>query len=344
MVFFARMNSVFVMIYGICVAITFLWLPLPARAQVIDEGDMNKAEANAGITNRPMGQGVNLKKVQTAFDNAKPQANTKTYTWKANSTYQIRLREFMQTVVVLPAGEKISGLVLGDGTNFAVKPIPASNNRFVVWARDPGADTNLAIFGETGRIYSFYLRIDDVQSTFLPDLIVYIMDDSLPYDMAQAGQTELGLTRSPASANTDAPMLENKKGDKDCLDCKLEEYPAQQFARDYLRELPQTSGKKANTEYVMSKGSRELAPLAIFDDGYFTYFKFGDGNLDSIKVPVIYQVVDGYDSLLNTRVEGGYIVAETTNEKFTIRRGEKFLCIKNKKYTKNYANTTSLKD
>lgn len=344
MVFFDRLTSANRIFSVICIAIILLWLSMPASAQVIDEGDMSKSEANAGITNRPMGSSVNLKKVQAAFDKAKPQENTKTYTWKANSTFQIRLREFMQTIVVLPAGEKISGLVLGDGTNFAVKPIPGSTNRFVVWARDPGADTNLAIFGESGRIYSFYLRIDDVHSTFLPDLIVYIMDDSQPYDMAQAGQTELGLSRNHANTNAGASGQEKKTDEKECLDCKAEEYPAQQFARDYLRELPQTSGKQANTEYVMSKGSRELAPLAIFDDGYFTYFKFGDGNLDSIKVPVIYQVVDGYDSLLNTRVEGGYIVAETTNEKFTIRRGEKFLCIKNKKYTKNYAKTTSLKD
>ena len=306
---------------------------------------MTKGEADAAVTNRPMGgEGVNLKKVQRAFDKAKPQDNTKIYTWKANTTFQIRLREFMQTIVVLPAGEKISGLVLGDGANFAVKPLPLSNNRFVVWARDPGADTNLSVFGETGRIYSFYLRQDSVESPFVPDLIVYIMDDSLTYNTTQAGQTELGISKGNGSEVQKAGNEGAKAGEKVCLECNIEEYPAQQFARDYLRELPQTSGKKANTEYVMSKGNRELAPMAIFDDGYFTYFKFGEGNLDSIKVPVIYQVVDGYDSLLNTRVEGGYIVAETTNEKFTIRRGEKFLCIKNKNYTKNYAKTTKLKD
>lgn len=305
----------------------------PLHAQVIDEGGLTPSQANAGVTDRPMNQTINLKKIQTAFDKAKPQDNTKIYPWKANITFKVRLREFMQSIVVLPQGEKIVGQVLGDATNFAYKQLPGSTNRFVVWARDPGADTNLTVFGESGRIYTFYLRVDSVESAFVPDLLVYIMDDSLPYTQAQAGQ-----------AQTEQALLDGKEegakqaeSEKICVECSQEEYPAQQFLRDYLRELPQTSGRNANVAYVMRKGSRELAPMAIFDDGYFTYFKYGDGNLDSIKVPVIYQVVDGYDSLLNTRVEGGYIVAETTNEKFTIRRGDKFLCILNKKYKKNVA-------
>lgn len=305
------------------------------QAQVIDEGGLTTGQANAGVTNRPMNQSVNLKKVQAAFDQAKPQDNTKVYPWKDNVTYRVRLREFMQTIVVLPMNEKINGQVLGDATNFAMRPLPGTPNRFVVWARDPGADTNLTIFGESGRIYPFYLRVDSVQSPFVPDLLVYIMDDSLPYGLAQTGD--------PFTAQGTAPIRgknESAGKDSNCAECNQEEYPPQQFARDYLRELPQTSGKKANYNYVMRKGSRDLAPITIFDDGYFTYFKFGDGNLDSIKVPVIYQVVDGYDSLLNTRVEGGYIVAETINEKFTIRRGDEFLCILNKAYK----HTTALKE
>lgn len=306
------------------------------QAQVIDEGGLTPGQANAGVTNRPMNQTVNLKKVQAAFDTAKPQDNTKIYPWKANVTYRVRLREFMQTIVVLPTNEKINGQILGDATNFAMKPLPGTANRFVVWARDPGADTNLTVFGESGRIYPFYLRVDDVRSAFVPDLLVYIMDDNLPYGLAQAGDLLTEQALAPLAGKNESAGKDGKY----CVDCNAEEYPAQQFARDYLRELPQTSGKKANYNFVMRKGSRDLAPITIFDDGFFTYFKFGDGNLDAIKVPVIYQVVDGYDSLLNTRVEGGYIVAETINEKFTIRRGEEFLCILNKAYK----HTTALKE
>lgn len=332
MLFFARRASDWsrVLVTAMLCAVTYTE---PLRAQVIDEGGLTPGQANAGVTDRPMSQTVNLKKIQAAFDKAKPQDNTKIYPWKANVTFKVRLREFMQSIVVLPSGEKIVGQVLGDATNFAYKQLPGSTNRFVVWARDPGADTNLTVFGESGRIYTFYLRVDSVESAFVPDLLVYVMDDSLPYTQAQAGQaqTELALMDSKPAGS------KQPEAEIPCVDCSQEEYPSQQFLRDYLRELPQTSGRNANTSYVMRKGSRELSPMAIFDDGYFTYFKYGDGNLDSIKVPVIYQVVDGYDSLLNTRVEGGYIVAETTNDKFTIRRGDKYLCILNKKYKKNMA-------
>lgn len=336
MIFFARITIHFYVI--VCFAVLSAGvLVTPVRAEVIDEGGLTQGQANAGVTNRPMNQTVNLKKVQSAFDSAKAEDNTRIYPWKPNVTFKVRLREFMQTIVVLPTHEKIVGQVLGDATNFAMKPLPGTTNRFVVWARDPGADTNLTVFGESGRIYPFYLRIDSVQSPFVPDLIVHIMDDSLPYDLSQVGEARPDQALGPLKAKGEE--AKGKDGQY-CADCNSEEYPPQQFARDYLRELPQTSGKKANYNYVMRKGSRDLAPITIFDDGYFTYFKFGNGNLDAVKVPVIYQVVDGYDSLLNTRVEGGYIVAETVNEKFTIRRGEEFLCILNK----NYKHTTALKD
>lgn len=346
MIFFARRNSVFyasvVMrsVLTLAVMLTFAFTSKPefAWAAVIDEGGMTPGQANAGVIDRPMSQTVKLNKVQAAFDKAKPQDNTRIYPWKPNVTYKIKLREFMQSVVILPTNEKITGYVLGDTINFAVKVLPANLQRFIVFGRDPGADTNLTVFGDSGRIYSFYLRIDSVESAFVPDLLVYVMDDSMTYDQAQGGLTELALSTPAKEPGKEA--AQKPEAEKPCLECQIEEYPAQQFQRDYLRELPQTSGKNANKEYIMSKGSRDLAPLAIFDDGFFTYFKFGDGSLDAIKVPVIYQVIDGYDSLLNTRVEGGYIVAETTNDKFTIRRGDKFLCIRNKRYAK----TTALKD
>lgn len=303
----------------------------PGQSQIIDEGGMKPSDAQSAITNRPMRQTIELKKVQSAFDQASPQANTKRYGYRVDQTVKVRLREFMQTIVILPEGETIAGNVLGDATNFAFQKLPNYKNRFVLWGRDPGADTNLTVFGQTGRIYSFYLRIDSVSSSFVPDLLVFIHDSTLSYEEVIA----------VAAINDDEVLAKKDTKEKveECKDCKQEEYPPQQFTRDYLRDLPNVDRKKANHNYVMRGGSRDLAPMAVFDDGYMTYFKYGENNLDMVKVPVFYQVRDGYDNIANYRVEGGYIVLETVNDKWTIRRGEQYLCIENRKYRENQSKT-----
>lgn len=296
---------------------------LPGPVQIIDEGGQSPAAANAGITDRPMSQTINLKKIQAAFDNAQPQDTTKTYGYRPDQIIKVRMREFMQTVVILPEGEEVGGSVIGDAVNFAVDKLPGYKNRFVLFGRDPGADTNLTVFGKTGRIYSFYLRHYSTDAKVLPDLLLFIKDNTLSYE-------EVAAIAAKETEASPAPTVE-----KECLDCKREDYPPQQFVRDYLRDLPGVDRKKANHNYVMKGGSRDLAPQAIFDDGYMTYFKYGDNNLDAIKVPVIYQVRDGYDNIANYRIEGGYIVMETVNDKWTIRRGEQYLCIENRKYREN---------
>lgn len=312
-------------LFSLCLAALLAAPSIIQAAGIIDEGGLSPTEAGSAITNRPMRQSVELKKVQTAFDQAKPEANTKRYSYKLDQTIKVRLREYMQTVVILPEGESIFGNILGDATNFAFQKLPSYKNRFVLWGRDPGADTNLTVFGESGRIYSFYLRIDSVSSNYVPDLLVFIHDNTLTYkEVALLEQEEKDKTKD-----------EKKVVEEECLDCKKEDYPPEQFTRDYLRDLPGLDRKKANHSYVMKGGSRDLAPQAVFDDGFMTYFKYGEHNLDAVKVPVIYQVRDGYDNIVNYRVEGGYIVMETVNDKWTIRRGEQYLCIENKKYKDN---------
>jgi len=180
----------------------------PVPVQIIDEGGQSPAAANAGITDRPMNQTVNLKKIQAAFDKALPQDTTKTYGYRPDQIIKVRLREFMQTVVLLPEGEEVSGSVIGDAVNFAVDKLPGFKNRFVLWGRDPGADTNLTVFGKTGRIYSFYMRIDSTTSSFIPDLLVFIKDNSLSYD-------EVAALAAKEAETAPAPTPE-----KECIDCK----------------------------------------------------------------------------------------------------------------------------
>lgn len=108
-------------------------------------------------------------------------------------------------------------------------------------------------------------------------------------------------------------------------------YPGEgdmQTVSHYLDSVPDTSLNpgKYNFKYAIS-GPDTIAPIRIFDDGQFTYFKFRDKNAE---VPAFFQVDDhGDESLINYRVRGDYIVVERVAKRFTLRHGADVVCVYN---------------
>ncbi len=85
---------------------------------------------------------------------------------------------------------------------------------------------------------------------------------------------------------------------------------------------------KYNTDYTIS-GSDDIAPLRIFDDGEFTYFKFPDKNAD---VPAFFWVDnDNKENVINYRTRGDYIVVERVASRLTLRHGGEVVCVFNEK-------------
>ena len=153
----------------------------PLNAEIRDEVEGGNIPESS-ITDREMREDANLHSIQKAWDTSKSRDNVKRYTYDPDVTYKIRLREFMNSTVVLPKWEKISGFSLGDSQNFEFVSLGQGGERenmFQVHAKYPGADTNLTIFGVSNNIYSFYLRVDSVKSAFLPELVIYIADKNI---------------------------------------------------------------------------------------------------------------------------------------------------------------------
>lgn len=74
-------------------------------------------------------------------------------------------------------------------------------------------------------------------------------------------------------------------------------------------------------------GSRVIAPVKVFDNGEFTYFQFSKKNGE---VPAIYAVDSaGYETLVNYRVSGSYIITEIVTSQFTLRSGDDIVCVYN---------------
>jgi len=74
-------------------------------------------------------------------------------------------------------------------------------------------------------------------------------------------------------------------------------------------------------------GEQTIAPLKVFDNGEFTYLQFAN---KSAELPAIFAVDSGgFESLVNFRVAGDYIVVERVSSQFTLRNGSDIACIYN---------------
>ncbi len=74
-------------------------------------------------------------------------------------------------------------------------------------------------------------------------------------------------------------------------------------------------------------GEASIAPLKVFDNGEFTYFQFARRNAE---IPAIFSVdSSGFESLINFRGAGDYIIVEKVAPQFTLRSGLDVVCVYN---------------
>lgn len=91
---------------------------------------------------------------------------------------------------------------------------------------------------------------------------------------------------------------------------------------------------KRNWYGKVSKESIKLQAKEIFHDKKWTYFKF-DRELATSKFPAIFRVIDGYDNPMNSRIVGDYLIVETIADKWTMRIGDEWVCVRSKEYVES---------
>lgn len=106
---------------------------------------------------------------------------------------------------------------------------------------------------------------------------------------------------------------------------------AEARAKQKLDQSFKLSAGNANLKYSMM-GDVDIAPINVWDDGRFTYFKFSPNQ----DMPAIYLVDnDGNESLVNTTVVGKanqIIKVHKVAMQFHIRAGERVLAVFNENY------------
>ncbi|HEU4459978.1 MAG TPA: TrbG/VirB9 family P-type conjugative transfer protein [Methylibium sp.] len=87
-----------------------------------------------------------------------------------------------------------------------------------------------------------------------------------------------------------------------------------------IAERLQAKAQVLNTSYSIAegKGSEDIVPAMVFDDGRFTYIRF-PGNRE---VPAVFHVLgDGSETLVNARMEDDLLVVDRVSRRLMLRAG-----------------------
>ena len=306
---------------NVCV-LALLFTTTTASSKPLDFFSINESDSQdySQDSDQPLNRDFDLRQIQRAFNNSDPKENIRRFTYNPDQIYKIKLRLHISTIIHLPKGEEILAYSLGDSNSFEVQTfennIPNIVNIRSLYA---GVDSNLSIITKLGNNYSFYLRSYPVKAKELPDFIVYIENPRQSTSWQFVSSDKNVSDKDNNSKEYVAPQ-NNIKYTK-----RLELLNQLKQDNDYLKQVEDPY--KININYTM-KGDEEIAPFGVYDDGTWTYFDFRKDFISN-RLPVIYKVIDGYDSIINTRVENGFLIAESLSKSgWTLKNGEKVVCIR----------------
>lgn len=219
----------------------------------------------------------------------------KTLTYSPRDVYRVDAHHGVTTHIVLGDDETIEHVSAGDTLAWHI--VPVANHLFLKPIEDR-ADTNLTILTNR-RTYNFELRVHNSRGINNKNLTFGLSFRYPEDELREAIAKERQLHR--------AINDEEKYANEQIIPDRL--VRAEQWNMDYTR-----------------KGSEEIAPSHVFDDGEFTYFQFPA----EIDTPAIFMVNSKKEeSLVNFHVRGKYIVVQRIAKQFMIRNGQLATCIFN---------------
>lgn len=267
-------------------------------------------EQNKGHYPRLARQG-SLGQLQHAWDKAGKGAGAYNVTYSQGEIIRLRLREFTTTAIKLPSWEKIEDFHVSDRSGFDAS-MATEHILYVQPKRAIGIDSNVIVIGNSGLVYNFLVRSEGYNSENTTDLTVNVhVPGEVPQGFADPlrGASYRGESGSWRSSK-DALLSRDSSSPSDV----------------YPQEIPFRKSK-LNWNWAMSgdEEDQEIAPMKVFSDGIRTWFDFAD-RFDEQDLPVVYRVIDGVDTQINTRIEDKMIVAETVGV-FSLRNGKRVVCV-----------------
>lgn len=236
----------------------------------------------------------------SSFDAAPVGAAVMELRYSPAQEVRLTLREGMATTIELPTWETVTDWVIGSDVVKAVELKRAPRNTITVFGASAGPGTSIQVFGQSGRVYVFYARVEEVTSPIPPHLLVRLRVAGPP---AVAGSGLVAEAKDMA-AKKDEP--EKKKKVPDFAD------PEAARALEFRYSLA---------------GGEATAPDIVFSDGVFTYLWYDPNRWTQTSFPAPFRVVDGVDVPAQFETEGTTIILKDIGS-FTLRVGDQHTCIR----------------
>ena len=237
---------------------------------------------------------------------AEPQASDprlREVMYDARAVVTVPVKRGVVTLVVLDADESITEVAAGLGGDCAkpdgawcVAAQPGGRNLFVKAKSTAGAPNNLAVITDR-RTHSFrFVVLADND----PKAPVYRLVVKAPVVQAAAAARPTLRDMQPLVA--------------------LPAVPPPPSPQEVIAERLQAKPQVLNSHYSIAegKGSEDIVPTLVFDDGRFTYIRF-PGNRE---VPAVFHVLgDGGETLVNARMEEDLLVVDRVSRRLMLRSG-----------------------
>ena len=205
------------------------------------------------------------------------------------------------TTIIFQEGENVTNYGSGYSTAWEFS---TANNYFFLKPKDKDGTTNLVVVTNR-RVYNF-----DVHLVNKPTNATYKLTFKYPRDEIQH-RIDQGR-----KAHLEALL---KKSDPNTV----------------------KASKYANYDYSMNFGksdnSKLLAPIEVFDNGRFTYFKFKE-NTD---FPAVYSINTDGESIINSHVDKDYLIVHGVYSEYRLRAGLDVVGIYNQNFTGGANNTAT---
>lgn len=216
-----------------------------------------------------------------------------------NEVYSIHAVNGLISTVIFAPGEEV--LSYGSGFSTAWE-FASRGNHFFLKPKGKQGTTNLVVVTNK-RTYMFEVRLGWNRKTATYRLTFRYPQDAIAQAQAEAEQNKVNA------------LLNQNELSKDSSD---------------------VSSKAKNFHYTMNFGSdsssKVIAPSEAFDDGQFTYLKFAQ----AVDFPAVYRVIDDdNEGLLNSHVEGDYLVIHGIYDRLRLRAGLAVVGLYNEAFTGN---------
>lgn len=216
-------------------------------------------------------------------------------TYDARNVTRINAANGYITAVIFAPGEHV--LNYGSGYSTAWE-FATADNKFFLKPKDKEGTTNLVVVTDR-RLYNF-----DVYLVENPRNATYLLTFDYPQEQTKRQEQQLAAQRVQEKLKAPDPNIESNPHLKNC---------------DYTMNFGE------------SEGSKLIAPMQVFDDGLFTYFKF-QPNTD---FPAIYRVSSDGEAIINSHIEQETLVVHGVYPEYRLRAGSDVVGVYNEHYLTN---------